>query len=488
MQAFQSEKISDCKFRVLDTTGKDLMNYKKKYILVIDKKPFSLNNYEETLEDLMALNFIMKSEEPSFNYTDIVKSSGKSYYYISEETYKKINKLKNIKGIYTYIYDETDKSLGWSVGNLISSLCNNEIEEDLPKDSVDEIIKRNTLENKFPKDEFSLDNKSQYVKNSISSNNKNLELTIDKEMNDKVCELLNDKKYDYLKNIGVLIMESDTGKIRVMAQKDESQPNVNLAIEGSGFEPGSVFKLITVGAALDKGLITMDQVFNCTGKICKHAIHGKLTVNQAIVSSCNDIIAQIGNEVGYDTLMDYAERAGLFKEVLGIFDEGHKESLGLKPTKESGINNISIGQCMTVTPVQVLGFTNSIVNDGVYIKPYIIDKIIDDDDNVLETLETKKERIFSSTSSKLLKKSMINVVENGTGVKAKTEGILIGGKTGSATSSNNTTHCWFSGFFKLKGKTYTMTVFVPDAINVDDERGGGDISAPIFSEVVKNLK
>lgn len=72
-----------------------------------------MNNYEETLEDLMALNFIMKSENPDFNYSEIMKAQGKIYYNISEETYNKINKLKNIKGIYTYISDEVDtKKLG----------------------------------------------------------------------------------------------------------------------------------------------------------------------------------------------------------------------------------------------------------------------------------------------------------------------------------------------------------------------------------------
>ena len=62
----QTESISDNKYMLLDTNGKDLMEYKKKYILVIDTKPFKLNNYEETLEDLMALNFIMKGEDEKF--------------------------------------------------------------------------------------------------------------------------------------------------------------------------------------------------------------------------------------------------------------------------------------------------------------------------------------------------------------------------------------------------------------------------------------
>lgn len=107
-QNHQEENITNLDYMILDCNGKDLMKYDKKYVLVIDVKPFTLNNYEETLEDLMALNFIMKSEDPQFNYSNIMKQGGKVYYNISEDTYNKINKLKNIKGIYTYISDTVD--------------------------------------------------------------------------------------------------------------------------------------------------------------------------------------------------------------------------------------------------------------------------------------------------------------------------------------------------------------------------------------------
>ena len=109
----QTENISESTYMLLDTNGKNLIEYKKVYVLVIDSKPFSLNikqnidfiwynNYGETLEDLMALNFIMKGENSDFNYTDIMKSQGKIYYTISEETYNKINKLNKVICIKSY--------------------------------------------------------------------------------------------------------------------------------------------------------------------------------------------------------------------------------------------------------------------------------------------------------------------------------------------------------------------------------------------------
>ncbi len=97
--------------------------------MVLDTKPFKLNNYEETLQDLLALNFIMKSEDESFNFSDIMQQSGKIYYNITKETYDKINKLNDIKGIYTYVYDELDLKESWRVENIIASIDKDNVEE-----------------------------------------------------------------------------------------------------------------------------------------------------------------------------------------------------------------------------------------------------------------------------------------------------------------------------------------------------------------------
>ena len=189
--------------------------------------------------------------------------------------------------------------------------------------------------------------------------------------------------------------------------------------------------------------------------------------------------------------MEYSEKLGLFSPVLNMKGEGRNEASGIKPDEDMGMTNISIGQCITVTPIQVLGFTNAFVNDGVYIKPHIIDKILDSGDNVKKQIETQKEKVFSSITSKLVKNTMIDVVSSGTGKKAAVEGTIVGGKTGSATGSNNTTHGWFTGYFTINNKTYTMTVFVPDINGIYDmgeEAGGGNTAAPIFGEIVKEIK
>ncbi|EHI98373.1 Peptidoglycan glycosyltransferase [Clostridium sp. DL-VIII] len=487
-QNHQQENISNMNYMILDTNGKDLMQYNKKYVLVIDTRPFSLNNYEETLEDLMALNFIMKSENPEFNYTDIMKQSGKMYFNISEDTYNKINSLKNIKGIYTYTYDEVDNKKAWSTANMLSKILDDNQEADSLEGQMYDYLK----DNEKPQSEFYLDNSAVYSKKSvsISDNNKNLKLTIDKEIEDKVREVLSDEKFSSLSNIGVTIMEADTGKIRAMVQKDESAANINLGIEQIGYEPGSIYKVITLGAALDMGLININDTFVGTGKIDRK-VFGRLTVEEAFEKSCNDIFAEIGTKVGYEKLMSYSEELGLYNRVLNLEGDNRNEAKGVKPDKDSGINNISIGQCMNVTPIQMLGAINSVVNNGVYEKPYIVDSILDKDDNAIKTFKTDSKRVFSDTTSKIIQNSMRQVVKNGTGIKAYIGNLDIGGKTGSSTGSEGKTHGWFAGFFSIGDKKYTMVVFTPDINSSkatdNEELGGGDTAAPVFKDIVKKL-
>lgn len=486
-QNHQQENIRDIKYSILDTNGNDLLKYKKKYVLVIDAKPFSLNNYEETLQDLMTLNFIMKEENPNFSYSDVMKESGKLYYAISEDTYDKIKDLKNIKGIYEYEAEDADIKYAWSIGSIFSKILDSEHENNSLEEDLYEYLK----DNETPKEEFYLDEKAVYSKGniSVSPNNRNIQLTVDKNLTDKVDDILDDDKYSSLKNIGVIILESDTGKIRVLTQKDESQANINLGMQQIGYEPGSIYKVITLSTALEEGMININEKYNCKGQICKTA-HGNMSIETAFEKSCNDIFAQIGAKVGYDKLMNYSEKLGLYSRVLRLKDSDKNEASGLKPDEDVGLNNISIGQCMNVTPLQMAGAINTIVNNGIYVKPFILESVLDKDNKVIKNIEPEKSRVYSETTSKIVKNAMRNVVLKGTGTKADIKGMKIGGKTGSATGSDNKTHGWFAGYFMYNNKNYTMVIFTPDLEGIgenNEEAGGGNTAAPIFKEIVKNI-
>lgn len=491
IENYQYETIAQNKYKVLDTNGIDLTKYNKKYILVLDTKPFMLNNYEETLEDLMALNFIMKAEDAEFNYSDIMKESGKKYYTISEETYEKVNKLKNVKGIYTYTYDEVDAKEAWKTNNFLSNISDDNIIENSLENDLNVYLK----ENSYPASKFYLNDKAIYSKGEeVSENNNNIKLTIDSAIEDKIRDILNKSDYEFLKNIGVVLSEANTGKIRAMVQKDESQASVNLGIGQLGYEPGSIFKVITEAIALDKGLISPTDTFDCTGEICmkdgKPYGHGTISVEDALKVSCNDVFAKVGNKIGYSDMMDYLKKMGLFEPVLNLKGDNRNEASGVKPTLENGMNNIAIGQTIMVTPIQMAGLYNTVINNGIYNKPTIVEAIVDDDNNVIEEFNSNGNRILSETAAKLTKETMSKVIWEGSGFEAKVEGVNIGGKTGTSTGSGATNHGWFAGYFEMNGKSYSLVVIAP---NIGEkhpdgrELGGGNTGAPIFRDIVTEL-
>jgi len=492
MNNYQLENLSQMKYRIFDTNGKDLLDYSKKYIIVLDSKPFMLNNYEETLKDLMALNFIMKSEIGDFNYSDVMKSEGKIYYTVSEETFNKVNKLKNIKGIYTYIYDEIDNKEAWTTSNFLANIK----EENIVEDSLEFELYQYLKENEYPQGKFYMDDGAVYEKGVLLSSNKNnnIKLTIDQSWEESIREVLKEEKYSFLKNVGVVVSEAGTGKIKAMVQKDESQANVNLGIGQLGYEPGSIFKTITEAVALDLGLISPDDVFSCEGEICqkngKPHGHGSLSVEDALKISCNDVFAKVGNIIGYDEMMKYLENMGLFKTVLNLKGDNRNEAAGSKPSVEDSMNNISIGQTTIVTPIQMAGLYNTIVNDGIYIKPTIVEAIIDNEDNIIKEFKEKETRIFSETAAKLAQNSLQKVISEGSGFEAKVEDVIVGGKTGTSTGNGGTNHGWFAGYFEMNNKKYTIVVLAP---NIGEkhpdgrELGGGNTGAPIFRDIVNIL-
>ncbi|MGL5086089.1 MAG: penicillin-binding transpeptidase domain-containing protein [Clostridium sp.] len=493
MRNNQTESISQMKYNILDTNNKNMLIYNKDYIMVLDTEPFRLNNYEETLEDLMALNFIMKSEDEEFNYTKIMRSVGKHYYKISEETYEKVNKLTNIKGIYTYVYDTIDRKEAWKIGNLLSEIGE---KDEVVEGSLEDELNKYIGNNKVPQSEFYLDDKAVYGNAILDKSNKNnnLKLTINNEWQNNVEEILRGKDYDFLSNVGVVISEAETGRIRVIAQKDDSQANINLGIEALGFEPGSIFKVVTEAVALDLGKIHTQDVFNCTGSICskdgKPYGHGALSVEDAIKISCNDVTSKVGELVGYGKIMDYAEKMGLFTRALNLQGKNRNEATGVKPNIDAGITNISIGQTIMVTPLQMAGVYNTIANDGIYVKQTLVEEILDNDDKIVHKFENEPIRVFSQTTAKITQQTLGKVIWEGSGFEAKVKDVEVGGKTGTSTGKDRADHGWFAGYFVKDEKKYSIVILAPNLPNRHPdgrEIGGGNTGAPIFKDVVTKL-
>jgi cell division protein FtsI/penicillin-binding protein 2 len=350
--------------------------------------------------------------------------------------------------------------------------------------------------NQYPVIKFDKD-----IEGNISSgqfippnNNVNVRLTMDKNLQDKAKEVFGSEKYKKYNQIGVVLMESSTGKVLTMTQKDDSEPNVNLgSTTQAGFDPGSIFKIIVEEAGLDRKTLSLSEKLPCKQSIysgkydkCKEKDHGILNAEDALVVSCNNIFAQIGDKVGVNNFIDNAQSQGLFSKVLNFDSEA--QGTYVRPNSGEGAGQLAIGQSMSITPVEAIRIVNTIVNDGTYVKPYIIDAYVDNENRAVETLSTVQHPSINRNTANIMKNELEKVVRFGTGTAARIDTIETGGKTGTSTRFDGkeyTSDGWFAGFFKLKNKYYSMVVYVQN-INKEDEEAA-NTAAPIFKDLVQSF-
>lgn len=247
----------------------------------------------------------------------------------------------------------------------------------------------------------------------------------------------------------------------------EKNPFLNRALNAC-YPPGSIFKLITISAALEHNIVLPDSVWYCNGYYSfggrnygchQHQGHGHLKTQQAVAHSCNILFFEIGKQVSINLLADYAHRFGLGKTTNSIFPE----KPGLVPTTEwkrtvlkerwwpGETLSAAIGQSfLLVTPLQIARMISSIFT-GYLVKPRIL---------MSELVETEPLEIKNSTL-KFLKESMRQVVTMGTGRTANTTDMEIYAKTSTAQTSDLSKrnlgqlyleHGWFVAHVKYKNQ------------------------------------
>ncbi len=274
------------------------------------------------------------------------------------------------------------------------------------------------------------------------------------------------------------------------------RPLSNRAISGL-YPPGSVFKIVTAAAALETKKITRATHFFCSGSYrlgkakfdCwKEEGHGSQNIIQGFMNSCNVFFYNTGRAAGVDSIEAFAKIFGFGKPTgIALPDEvkGLVPGKAWKRIQRKGVwyegetLNYAIGQgYLLVTPIQILDMMTAVANKGSLVKPYTVKRI---DSSYIEAGKPKKIGLKSDTI-RIIREGLLEVVNNeaGTGRRAKIEGVLVAGKTGTAQNPQGKTHAWFSGFAPFPDPKICLVVFL--------EHGGkgglepAEIAGGIFEE------
>ena len=274
-----------------------------------------------------------------------------------------------------------------------------------------------------------------------------------------------------------IFVKPNASSARLHLLKDKiGRPMSDRAISGL-YAPGSVFKIVTASAALNSKRITPNTHFFCPGSYrlgrakfdCwKDSGHGSQNVIGGLMNSCNVFFYNIGRATGVDLLETYAKLYGFGKltavdlpdEVKGIVPGRAWKRLHRNDTWYEGETlNYAIGQgYLSVTPIQVLDMMAVMANRGSLVKPYLVRRIGSTD---IAPAKTKNIGLKDDTI-RLVRKGLFEVVnnENGTGKRAKIEGSLVAGKTGTAQNPQGRTHAWFTGFAPYDDPRICIVVFL----------------------------
>ncbi len=270
------EDTRDNKYKLLDTKGNDLLKYKEKYYAVLVPSAFKDNKEEKDEEKLLTIMYILRNYNEKYDITQnqTIDNSGKNYYEIDKITYEKLKNIKGVKGFYAYKKQEVDKNINdkkesWKLENMLLNPYKSDQKTFKGKESLEMKIYNRVKDNKKSKIIYEKDLGGEIISERTEEpkSNINPRLTLDSKVQNSIRKVLNKKEYKDFNQVGVILSEAESGKIRAMVQKDETLPNVNIgSATQNGFPPGSIFKIITEEAALENNKVSLKDSFKCTGE------------------------------------------------------------------------------------------------------------------------------------------------------------------------------------------------------------------------------
>ena len=308
-----------------------------------------------------------------------------------------------------------------------------------------------------------------------------------------------------------LVMKPTTGAVVASAVWPPFDPNEYKNVDDSvrrnriltdPFEPGSTFKVFVVAAALEEGLVSPNSIFYCENgamKVGNHTVkdthnYEDLTVSEIIKYSSNIGSLKVGANLGNDMLYNYLKR----------FSFGERTGLAHLPGETSGVlrhpskwrqveaANIAFGQGLTVTTLQMVMAMSSLANQGVLMKPYIVDRVVDENGQVLEQYEPQilRQVVSPLTARQVAAMLRMAVQKGGTATRAEVAGYPVAGKTGTAQKVVKGSKGYAAGKYVasfLGFAPYHDPQLCVMVVLDEPKKGyyGGTVAAPAFREIME---
>lgn len=340
----------------------------------------------------------------------------------------------------------------------------------------------------------------------------NIVLTIDASFQNTAEEALGRAVRESGAKSGMaIVIDHASGEVLAMANYPTFDPNDlkgispenlrNNSIQ-SFYSPGSVFKLVTYGAALDRGMISPEAEIdtgNGTIEVAKHKfkdsrVLGRINFIKAMAVSSNVCAVKTGMRVGRENYYEAIKKFG-FGAPTGIELPAETGGMVRSPEKWYGdsLASMSIGYEIGVSPLQMATAFATIANNGVRVQPRIIKEIRRSDETVISVTKPEKTRVVSDEAAAGLRRMLRQVVVSGTGKKAQVEGYSTAGKTGTAWKydpaikrvSSSKYVSSFIGYAPADAPKITIAVVI-DEPRIGG-RNGGDVAAPVFREITEKV-
>ena len=264
------------------------------------------------------------------------------------------------------------------------------------------------------------------------------------------------------------------------------------------YEPGSTFKIITAAAALEEGVVKLDDAFFCPGykivedrriRCARTTGHGAETFETGIVNSCNPVFMELGERLGAENFAGYFKQFGLLSKT-NIDLPGEAGTI-MHKTENIGpveLATISFGQSFQITPIQLVTTVSSIINGGTRVTPHFGVSVQDADGNTVKTFSYEThENICTAETSETMRYLLEKVVSEGTGKNAKIEGFSIGGKTATSQTLPRSDHKYISSFLGFAPADNPQVLVLVVINNPQGIYYGGTIAAPVAKEIFENI-